>query len=114
MTFQIKSFNPTHTCTRAYRNSACTSSWISKKYVEKFRYDIHCPTTGLQQEIKDKWHVDVGGMQVYGARKKAEKIIDGDDAEQYNRIWDYCEALKATNVGTITLNKNREKCSYTS
>ena len=113
MTFQIKSFNPPHTCTRAYRNSACTSSWISKKYVEKFRYDIHCPTTGLQQDIKDKWHVDVGRMQVYRARKKAEKIIDGDAAEQYNRIWEYCETLKATNVGTITLNKNREKCSYT-
>ena len=48
--------------------------------MEKFRYDIHCPTTGLQQEIKDKWHVDVGRMQVYRARKKAEKIIDGDDA----------------------------------
>ena len=80
--------------------------------MEKFRYDIHCPTTGLQQEIKDKWHVDVGRTQVYRARKKAEKIIDGDDAKQYNRIWEYCETLKATNVGTITLNKNRKKCPY--
>ena len=40
---------------------------------------------------------------MYRARKSAEKVIDGDDNEQYNRIWDYCETLKATNVGTTTL-----------
>ena len=45
----------------------------------------------------------MGRMQVYRARKSAEKVIDGDDNEQYNRIWDYCETLKATNVGTTTL-----------
>ena len=103
MTFQIKTLNPTHTCTRANKNSACTSRWISKRYMQKFRYDLNCPTAGLQKEIKDKFHVDVGRMQVYRARKSAEKVIDGDDNEQYNRIWDYCETLKATNVGTTTL-----------
>ena len=103
MTFQIKTLNPTHTCTRAYKNSACTSRWISKRYMQKFRYDLNCPTAGLQKEIKDKFHVDVGRMQVYRARKSAEKVIDGDGNEQYNRFWDYCETLKATNVGTTTL-----------
>ena len=77
--------------------------WIFKRYMLKFRYDLNCPTAGLQKEIKDKFHVDVGRMQVYRARKSAEKLIDGDDNEQYNRIWDYCETLKATNVGTTTL-----------
>ncbi|KAL0003830.1 hypothetical protein SO802_011391 [Lithocarpus litseifolius] len=65
MTFQIKTLNPTHTCTRAYKNSACTSRWISKRYMQKFRYDLNCATAGLQKEIKDKFHVDVGRMQAY-------------------------------------------------
>ncbi|KAF3954355.1 hypothetical protein CMV_020285 [Castanea mollissima] len=75
MTFQIKTLNPTHTCTRACKNSACTSRWISKRYVQKFRYDLNYATAGLQKEIKDKFHVNVGRMQVYRARKSAEKDL---------------------------------------
>jgi hypothetical protein len=33
MTFQIKTYNPNHTCTRAYKNSAINSRWISKRYI---------------------------------------------------------------------------------
>jgi hypothetical protein len=57
----------------------------------------------LQQEIKGKWNVDVSKMQVYRARKRAAKSIQGSHKEQYQKIWDYCETLKETNVGTTTL-----------
>ena len=47
MTFQIKTYNPNHTCTRAYKNSQITSRWIAERYMETFRHDIknlllHC------------------------------------------------------------------------
>uniref|UniRef100_A0A2N9G9T6 SWIM-type domain-containing protein n=1 Tax=Fagus sylvatica TaxID=28930 RepID=A0A2N9G9T6_FAGSY len=73
MTFQIKTYNPNHTCTRAYKNSAMNSKWISKR------------------------------MQVYRARRRAAENIQGSHKEQYKKIWDYCETLKETNVGTTTL-----------
>jgi predicted Rdx family selenoprotein len=103
MTFQIKTYNPIHTCTRAYKNSAMNSRWISKRYMETFRHDIQKPTIALQQEIKGTWNVDVSRMQVYRARKRAAENIQGSHKEQYKKIWDYCETLKETNVGTTTL-----------
>uniref|UniRef100_A0A2N9ILE3 SWIM-type domain-containing protein n=1 Tax=Fagus sylvatica TaxID=28930 RepID=A0A2N9ILE3_FAGSY len=58
MTFQIKTYNPNHTYTRAYKNSAMNSKWISKRYMETFRHDIKKPTIALQQEIKGTWHAE--------------------------------------------------------
>uniref|UniRef100_A0A2N9EY34 SWIM-type domain-containing protein n=1 Tax=Fagus sylvatica TaxID=28930 RepID=A0A2N9EY34_FAGSY len=103
MTFQIKNYNPNHICTRAYKSSAMNSRWISKRYMETFRHDIKKPTIALQQEIKGTWNAEVSRMQVYRARKMAAENIQGSHKEQYKKIWDYCETLKETNVGTTTL-----------
>ena len=42
-------------------------------------------------------------MQVYRVRKRAVENIQGSHKEQYQKIWDYCETLKETNVGNTTL-----------
>jgi hypothetical protein len=47
ITFQIKTYNPNHTCTRAYKNSAMNSKWISKRYIKTLRHDIKKPTLAL-------------------------------------------------------------------
>ena len=62
MTFQIKTYNPNHTCTRAYKNSQLTSMWIAERYMETFKHDIQKPIVTLQQQIKGKWNVDVSKM----------------------------------------------------
>jgi predicted Rdx family selenoprotein len=86
MTFQIKTYNLNHTCTRAYKNSAINSRWIAERYMETFRHDIQKPTIALQQEIKGKWNVDVSRIQVYRARKRAAENIQGSHKEQYKKI----------------------------
>jgi hypothetical protein len=110
MTFQIKTYNPNHTCTRAYKNSAMNSKWISKRYMETFRHDIKKPTLALQQEIKSKWNAEVSRMQVYRARRRAAENIQGSHKEQYKKIWDYCKTLKETNVGTTALLDVEKPC----
>ena len=71
--------------------------------MDTFRHDIKKPTIALQQEIKSTWNAEVSRMQVYRARKRAAENIQRNHKEQYKKIWDYCETLKETNVGTITL-----------
>uniref|UniRef100_A0A2N9IN90 Transposase MuDR plant domain-containing protein n=1 Tax=Fagus sylvatica TaxID=28930 RepID=A0A2N9IN90_FAGSY len=75
MTFQIKTYNPNHTCTRAYKNSAMNSKWISKRYMETFRHDIKKPTLALQQEIKSKWNAEVSRMQVYRVNGRVNGML---------------------------------------
>lgn len=36
-TFQIRSCNPTHCCTRKYRNSIVNSKWIANRFLEQFK-----------------------------------------------------------------------------
>ena len=81
MTFQIKTYNPNHTCIRAYKNSGITSRWIAKRYMKTFRHDIQKPTIALQQQIKGKWNVYVSRIQVYRARKMAVENIQGSHKE---------------------------------
>uniref|UniRef100_A0A2N9J415 Transposase MuDR plant domain-containing protein n=1 Tax=Fagus sylvatica TaxID=28930 RepID=A0A2N9J415_FAGSY len=103
MTFQIKTYNLNHTCTRAYKNSAINSRWIAERYMETFRHDIQKPTIALQQEIKGKWNVDVSRIQVYRARKRAAENIQGnverpclDVAATFQRLY---VCLAATRTG---------------
>mgnify|MGYP004715984297 CR=1 FL=1 len=36
-------------------------------------------------------------MARYRAKKKAEKLIEGDYAAQYNKLWNYCREVKRAN-----------------
>ncbi|XP_071912395.1 uncharacterized protein [Coffea arabica] len=37
-------------------------------------------------------------MARYRAKKKAEKLIEGDYAAQYNKLWNYCREVKRANL----------------
>ncbi|XP_022895249.1 uncharacterized protein LOC111409429 [Olea europaea var. sylvestris] len=46
---------------------------------------------------------DISPWQVYRAKEKALEKIRGSVIEHYRVLWDYCEELKRTNVGTTAL-----------
>jgi hypothetical protein len=100
MTFMIKSFNPTHRCTRKYKYSIVTSRWIANRMIHKFRVQPNYPLKALYEDVKEKWNVDVSQTQLYKARHKARQQIEGKRIEQYKRLWDYCETVRKTNNGS--------------
>jgi hypothetical protein len=105
MTFMIKSFNPTHRCTRKYKSSIVTSRWIANRMIHKFRVQPNYPLKALYEDVKEKWNVDVSQTQLYKARRKARQQIEGKRKEQYKRLWDYCETVRKTNSGSCMLMK---------
>lgn len=98
--FQIRSLQPKHVCGRKYKNSIVNSTWIANKLIDKFRIQPNMPLTVLQHEVKEKWRVDVTESMMYRARRKAGKKVYGKLEAQYGRLWDYCEMLRRTNIGT--------------
>jgi hypothetical protein len=100
LTFMIKSLNPKHQCTRKYKSSIVTSSWIAKRMIHKFRTQPNYPIKSLYEDVKRKWNVDVSKKQLYSARAKAKIQIEGKQREQYNRLWDYCATVRQTNRGS--------------
>jgi hypothetical protein len=55
------------------------------------------PLDVIQNEVKDKWHVDVTPSMMYRARRKAKQKLYEKLEDQYKRLWDYCETLRHTN-----------------
>jgi hypothetical protein len=95
----VKSLNSTHSCTRKYKSSIVTSKWIADRMVNKFRTRPNYPLEALREDVREKWNVDVSTRQLYMARVKARRQIEGKLREQYHRLRDYCETVRQTNRG---------------
>jgi hypothetical protein len=57
--FEIRSFQPKHTCQRNHKNSIVKSSWITDKLIDKFMAQLNMPVKAILGKVKDCWGVDV-------------------------------------------------------
>ncbi|XP_075633766.1 uncharacterized protein LOC142606269 [Castanea sativa] len=74
--YQLRTLNLEHTCTRSYKNPRCTSSYIGKKLMKK---------------------------EKPGAREKAREYVDGLTHKKDNRLWEYCEELRRASLAYHTM-----------
>jgi hypothetical protein len=103
--FEIRSIQAKHTCTRKHRNSTVKSSWLADKLIDKFKVQPNMLMKAILGEVKDKWGVDVNDWQMYRARRIAKEMIQSKEKLQYNKLWDYCETVRQTNRGSCVMMK---------
>ncbi|XP_028092974.1 uncharacterized protein LOC114293142 [Camellia sinensis] len=99
-TLQIKTYKPTHTCNRSYKNRQVTSAFLVSKYVNKFRTTPTWKINEFKDTMKDDCVVEVPKMKCYRARKQALVQLEGTNAKQYTKLWDYAAELIRTNPGS--------------
>jgi phage terminase Nu1 subunit (DNA packaging protein) len=73
--------------------------------IEKFKAQPNMPVKAIVEEVKDRWGVDVKEYRLYWARRLAKDKICGKMNEQYNKLWDYMETIRRTNVGSCVMMK---------
>ena len=95
--WQIVSLNNKHTCKRVYKNSQATSTWLTNRYLQRIKDNPKWPISAFKRTIFTDLKLDVHEFQVYGARKKVIKLIEGNYKEQYWQLWDYCHIIMACN-----------------
>ncbi|CAL8998781.1 unnamed protein product [Prunus brigantina] len=93
-TLQVKTYVGEHTCTQVWENPTVKSTWISKKYVDSLKSNPQWPVRSFKQAVEKDYNTGVSRQQVYRAKQKALKLIEGSFNERYSRIWDYCEELR--------------------
>jgi hypothetical protein len=104
--FQVKSIQLKQICGRKYRNTIVNSTWIAHKLLDKFRVQPNMPLdVVIQNEVKDKWCVDVNPSMMYIARRKAKMKLHEKLKNQCERMWDYCETLRRTNSRSYVVMK---------
>ncbi|GMI76239.1 hypothetical protein HRI_001293200 [Hibiscus trionum] len=101
--WQIKTYIGQHTCIRDTVNANCTSTWLAKTYMEKWRVDPTYSSGSLQKDVENDHILHVPLTKCCRAKKLALKKLHGDDEEQYTRIYDYLGELRGTNPGTTTI-----------
>ena len=58
--------------------------------------------SGFDDEcLKKDFSLDVINQQMYRARRKAMRLIEGDGLEQSIKLWDYTNMLAAENPSSI-------------
>ncbi|XP_073363582.1 uncharacterized protein [Aegilops tauschii subsp. strangulata] len=89
-----------HTCPASAENTKVTTKWLSKAVEPSLRADPRAPVDALIKNNKVKFSVDVSKSVAYRARRKAIKVVQGDQKEQYYRLRDYLQAVLDTIPGS--------------
>ncbi|XP_059668828.1 uncharacterized protein LOC132313911 [Cornus florida] len=98
---RIKRFSKEHkNCLWTHSRKQATSSYLANKYLEQVRLNPTMGNVALQSTIATKLDIDVSTYKMHTAKKRVLGIIEGDEAEQYAKLRDYCALIQRTNPGS--------------
>ena len=84
MSYQLKTLNFEHTCTRSYKNPRCTAKFLARKLMKKVRRQHDIKLKDIQEAVHEKYVVNISAGKARRARERAQEFIDGSNTKQYN------------------------------
>ena len=84
MTYQFKTLNLEHTCTRGYKNPRCTAKFLAKKLMKKVRRQLNIRLKDIQDAVHEKYVVHISAGKASRAKERAQEFVDGIFTKQYN------------------------------
>lgn len=100
-TLQINTLKVVHGCLREFNNPLVTSTYLTDMYLERIRNNPKWEVATMQRTLQRKVEVHVSITKVYRTKWRAKKIIDGNVALQYKRLYDYASIIQNTNPGSL-------------
>ena len=91
----------------SYNNKQVTAKWCYTKYQHKWQDQLDWNITSFEKQVRDDTKADVSKWTYYRAKRFAKKAMCGDANIQFGMLWDYCNELKRTNIGTTTKIKSK-------
>ena len=71
MSWQLKTLNMEHTCTRSYKNPRCFVDFLTKKLMKKIRRQPDIKLRDIQEVVHEKYVVNISARKANMAREKA-------------------------------------------
>jgi hypothetical protein len=105
LTFQLKTLQLEHSCSRCFKNPRMTAKFLAKKLVGRVKDQPDIKLKSIQKKVHRKYVTHISQSKAYRAKAKAMDILEGSHIEQYNMLWDYCEELRRSNPGSTVLMK---------
>ncbi|XP_025670684.1 uncharacterized protein [Arachis hypogaea] len=98
--YQIKTYQPEHSCARDLGSNAADQHWISRKIVKRMATHPHMTTREATEFLREDFSLAPHPKMVYRAVVEARDKIMENEKEQYNRTRDYCEQILSSNPGS--------------
>ena len=73
---------------------------VASKYVDSFKADENMNMKNFKRVVQNDWHMSASRSKLRRARRLVKKVIEGDELEQYNSMWDYANEIKKSNPGS--------------
>lgn len=103
--WQIKTYRPDHICGHQHVNPKVTSQYLAERYLDDFRDDPSWKIKLFVKRARREVQAEIGYYKAYYARVRALKMIFGDASMEYERVWDYVEAIRKYNPGSTAVVK---------
>lgn len=96
ITFQIKTYNPTHSYVTNKKNGEATFDWIAQKLIFVLRNNSEMTSKAMIAETR-KYRVEPSKMQLWRAKKKSFQIIEGSYFLSYSKLPKYVQLFRKCN-----------------
>ncbi|KAL8479851.1 hypothetical protein ACS0TY_026700 [Phlomoides rotata] len=101
--FQIRQYNPKHSCGTTYHVRNLKANWLSERFLKKFVSDPKKTIRVFRQDAIDELGCEISKGQAYRAKRLALKKLEGSPDIQFSKLWDYAEELRRSNPGSTVL-----------
>ncbi|KAL8528281.1 hypothetical protein ACS0TY_005908 [Phlomoides rotata] len=108
-TFQIRVYNPSHSCPPIFKVKNMKSTWLGERFVPDFQNEPKRKVDGWRKWIMKDLNVNISRSQAYRAKNLALGLIDGRPDEQYSKLWDYAQELRNSNLNSTIILDNDEE-----
>ncbi|KAG8368931.1 hypothetical protein BUALT_Bualt15G0097700 [Buddleja alternifolia] len=102
-TFQIRTYVPKHTCGASFKVKNMKSKWLTEKYLRRFKTDPKRNVSGFRQDAIDETQCHISEDQVYRAKRRAIRMIERTQDDQFKLFWNYCDEIRRTNPGSTVI-----------
>ncbi|VVA40420.1 PREDICTED: transposon, partial [Prunus dulcis] len=102
---QVKTFNPTHVCSKGSKNIHATASWLAERYDGQLRLNPNWTASSFTEQVHQDYDYRPSRAIVYRARAMAVDIVEGSFSKQYEVLCDYYHELRTRNVGSTVIIK---------
>ena len=81
MSYQLKTLNMEHTCTRSYKNPRCITKFLARKLMKKVRRQPNIKLKDNQEAVHEKYVVNISARKASRVREKVQEFVDGSYIE---------------------------------
>ncbi|KAM0886359.1 hypothetical protein ACQ4PT_029736 [Festuca glaucescens] len=106
--FVVKGYEGKHTCESVWKLKTLTAPFLTQKFLDEFRDNMKMDLQTFANKVQREYNMCPDRWKLGRARKDALTIIHGDEAAQFNQLWDYGQELRRSNPGSkffLTCNK---------